>query len=86
MALGKTAKFYRDNPEAREKRLAYQRSYNKTDEAKKHRAECNAGRKELGLKKGDKRDASHTKNGKIVAEDRKVNRSRQGANGKTTKK
>jgi len=86
MALGKTAKYYKENPEAKAKRNAYQREYNKSDEAKKHRAECNAGRKELGLKKGDKRDASHTKNGKMVAEDRKVNRSRQGANGKTTKK
>ena len=86
MALGKTAKYYRENPEAREKRNAYQRAYNKTEEAKKHRAECNAGRKELGLKKGDKRDASHTKSGKMVAEDRVKNRSRQGANGKSTKK
>jgi hypothetical protein len=86
MALGKTAKYYKENPEAKAKRNAYQREYNKSDEAKKHRAECNAGRKELGLKKGDKRDASHTKNGKMVAEDRKVNRSRQGANGKSTKK
>jgi hypothetical protein len=86
MALGKTAKFYAENPASREKRNAYQRAYNKTEEAKKHRAECNAGRKELGLKKGDKRDASHTKSGKMVAEDRVKNRSRQGANGKSTKK
>jgi hypothetical protein len=86
MALGKTAKYYRENPEAKAKRNAYQREYNKSDEAKKHRAECNAGRKELGLKKGDKRDASHTKSGKMVAEHRVTNRARQGANGKSTKK
>lgn len=86
MALGKTAKYYRDNPEARQKRLEYQRAYNKTDEAKKHRAECNAGRKELGLKKGDKRDASHTKSGKMVAEDRVKNRARNGSGNRSTKK
>ena len=28
MALGRTAKYYRDNPEARKKRLAYQKRYN----------------------------------------------------------
>jgi len=75
---GKTSTYYKTHPEAREKRLKQQAEYNKTDKAKKHRAECNAGRRELGLKKGDKRDASHTKNGKMVAENRVTNRARNG--------
>lgn len=83
---GKTSTYYKTHPEAREKRLKQQAEYNKTDKAKKHRAECNAGRRELGLKKGDKRDASHTKGGGIVAEHRVSNRARNGANGKSTKK
>jgi len=82
MALGKTAKYYRDNPEAREKHRDYQKKYNATPKAKKDRAEDNAGRRELGLKKGDTRDASRKtrigENGKLtsyfVAEDRKKNR------------
>jgi len=82
----KSAKYYSENKSAREKKNAYQREYNKSEEAKKHRAECNKARKELGLKKGDPRDASHTKNGKIVAEHKKTNRARQGANGRSTKK
>ena len=87
---GKTKKYYNSGTAAAnkslEKKREYQREYNKTDKAKKHRAECNAGRRELGLKKGDKRDASHTKSGKMVAENRVSNRRRNGSDGKSTKK
>mgnify|MGYP003661064453 CR=1 FL=1 len=41
---------------------------------KKKRADCNRKRKALGLKKGDKRDASHKPGGKVVAEHRSTNR------------
>ena len=86
MAKGKTAKYYAENPKAAEKKREYQREYNKKPAAVKHRVECNKARKDLGLKVGDKRDASHTKTGKIVAEDSSKNRARQGANGRSTKK
>jgi hypothetical protein len=75
----KSALYYSKNPEAKAKKNAYQKEYNKSTAAKKHRAECNKGRKDLGLKKGDKRDASHTKSGKMVTESRTVNRARNGA-------
>ena len=83
---GKTSTYYKTHPTAHQKRLEQQKEYNKTDKAKKHRAECNAGRRELGLKKGDKRDASHTKSGRMVAENRVSNRRRNGSDGKSTKK
>jgi len=83
---GKTSEYYKTHPTARVKRLEQQKEYNKTDKAKKHRAECNAGRRELGLKKGDKRDASHTKSGRMVAEHRVSNRARNGSDGRSTKK
>ena len=76
--LGKTAKYYRENKDAR---IVHQASSKKAAAkplAIKKRGEANEARKKLGLKKGDKRDASH-KNGKIVAEDRKINRARGGA-------
>ena len=75
---GKTAKYYAANPEARKKRLEQQKEYNKTDKGLKLRVEANAGRKKLGLKKGDVRDASHTKDGKVVPEHRSKNRARKG--------
>lgn len=75
---GKTAKYYAENPEAKQKRLRQQSEYNKTEKGLKLRVEANAGRKKLGLKKGDKRDASHTKDGGVVAEHRSRNRARKG--------
>ena len=78
MALGKTALYYRSNPDARKVHQATSKKAASKPEAIKKRVECNKARKDLGLKKGDKRDASH-KNGKIVAEDRKINRARGGA-------
>lgn len=85
-ALGRTAKYYRDNPEAAAKKRAYQKRYNKKAGQSAYRSECNKGRRVLGLKKGDTRDASHTKSGGVVAENRKTNRGRNGANGRSTKK
>lgn len=78
MALGKTALYYRKNKEARAVHQASSKKAAAKPEAIKKRVECNKARKDLGLKKGDKRDASH-KGGKIVAEDRKINRARGGA-------
>lgn len=86
MAKSKSAKFYMEHPHARAKKNAYQKEYNKRPGESEHRSECNKGRKKLGLKKGDKRDASHTKNGKMVAENRSTNRGRQGAGGKAKRK
>jgi hypothetical protein len=78
MALGKTAKYYRENPEARKKHQETSKKAAAKPEAIKRRIECNKARKELGLKKGDTRDASHTKSGKLVAEARSTNRARNG--------
>lgn len=61
-------------------KAAYQKKYNATPEAKKKRAADNKARRELGLKKGDPRDASR-KNGKWVKEHRSTNRSRGGKKG-----
>lgn len=83
---GKTSEYYKSHPEARQKRVKQQAKINATPAGKKHRAECNAGRAKLGLKVGDKRDASHTKSGGIVAENRVTNRKRNGANKLSTKK
>lgn len=79
MGESKSSVYYAKNPDARAKKNAYQKDYNKKPAAKKHRAECNKGRKDLGLKKGDKRDASHTKSGKMVAEKSSTNRARNGS-------
>lgn len=78
MALGRTAKYYRENPDARKKHQETSKKAAAKPEAKRKRAEANKARKDLGIPKGSPIDASH-KNGKIVKEHRKENRARGGA-------
>ena len=73
---GRTKAYYDANPEAKAKKNAYMRKYNKKKGQSAYRSECNKARRDLGLKKGDKRDASHTKSGGFVAESRSKNRAR----------
>lgn len=74
---GRTAKYYANNPDARKKRLEYQREYNKQDREVKKRVELNkANRKSHKngtTKVGDGKDQSHTKNG-LVLKPQSVNR------------
>lgn len=76
--LSKTAKYYRDNPEARKKHRKTSAKAQKKKAAVKKRVECNKfNRNNPNSKKGDGKDASH-KNGKIVLENQKANRARGG--------
>lgn len=71
MALCKSAIYYRKNKKARDKKKAYDTKYNKKTIG--DRVKRNAARKQLGLKVGDPRDASHTTNG-VVAKHKSKNR------------
>jgi hypothetical protein len=71
---GRTAKYYANNPDARKKRLEYQREYNKQDREVKKRVELNKINRQRGTYgNGDNLDASHTKRG-IVMKKASVNR------------
>lgn len=59
-------------------KAAYQKKYNAKPAAKKKRAADGRARTRLGLKVGDKRDASRVKGGGFKAEGRSANRSRGG--------
>jgi len=82
----KTSIYYANNPEAAEKHREYERKRNKKPGRAEYRKKHAQARVELGLKVGDKRDASCTKDGNFTVESRSKNRARQGANGKSTKK
>jgi hypothetical protein len=61
---GRTAKYYASNPEARKKRLEYQKEYNKQDREVKKRVELNAENRKRGTYgNGDGLDVAHTKSG-----------------------
>jgi hypothetical protein len=83
---GKSARYYRSNPEARAKKNAYQRKRNKSKQNRKYRAELNRERRKRGIYGKGGPDMSHRKDGRIVRESPKKNRARNGSNGKTTKK
>jgi len=72
----KSAKYYNDNPEAKAKKDAYNKEYNKKPDQRAKRSELVQERRDRGVygKGGD--DMSHTKDGKIVAEEPSKNRAR----------
>lgn len=75
MALGRTAKYYRDNPEAREKHRAYQKKYNKKKSSIKQRVADNRENRRFGTYGNyDGLDVSRRRGGKYVLESAKKNR------------
>lgn len=75
MALGRTAKYYRDNPEARKKRLEYQKKYNKKKREIEKRVSLNRENRRRGTYgNGDGLDVSHMSNGKTKLEKASKNR------------
>jgi hypothetical protein len=85
MKLSKSALFYRKNRASREAKKDYDTEYHSTPERKKYRAELNKARRKRHLK-GDSRDLSHRKDGKLVLENRSANRARNHSDGKSSLK
>jgi len=83
--LSKSARYYRRNKKARDKKKSYDTTYHATPERRKYRSKLNVERRKRGLR-GDPRDLSHGKDGSLTLESKSSNRRRQGANGKSTKK
>ena len=76
--LSRTAKYYRDNPEARKKHRKSSAKAQKKKEAVRKRIECNLfNRKNKKSRKGDKLDCSH-RGSRLVLESQKANRARGG--------
>lgn len=72
--MKKTAKYYKENPEAKAKKDAYQKEYNKKPSEVKKRVELNKVNRDRGTYgNGDGLDMAHTKNG-IVKKKASVNR------------
>lgn len=77
-----SAKYFATHPEARKKKNEYNTQYHSSEDRKNYRAELNRENRTHH----DGKDSSHTKDGKIVREDRSRNRARNGKNGKSSKK
>ena len=81
----KTAKYYQNNPEARKKKLEYDKKYQDTPSRIKYRAELNKANTKM-WKKWDGTDRSHTKSWKLGLEKQSTNRNRYWSHWKSTKK
>lgn len=76
---GRTQRYYDANPEARKKKAAYDKKFQKRRAQVKKRVEANKfNRNNPYSVKGDGMDASH-RNGRIVLERASTNRARGGA-------
>lgn len=80
-----TADYYQKNPDARKKKAEYMEEYDKKQSVKDKKVERRKERRDRGIdgpndknshKPVAKKDMSHTKNGKLVAEDPSTNRAR----------
>jgi len=72
----RSAKYYRSNPEARRKKAATDKKVNARPEQRKKRSELTTERRRRGIAGKGGKDMSHTKDGRIVAEDPSKNRAR----------
>lgn len=73
-----STEYYRKNREARRKKVAYQKEYNKKPSEVKKRTELNKENRERGTYgNGDGLDVSHMKNGKTKLEPASRNRARR---------
>jgi len=73
-----TADFYKKNPEAYRKKLAYDKKRNARKDQKKYCAELARERRRRGIMGKGGPDVSHTKNGGFKLEDPRKNRARNG--------
>ena len=75
------------SPERRKKKIEYDKKYQATEKRKDYRVELNKANRDAGTYgNGDGKDMSHTKLGKLILENAKSNRARNGQNKKSTKK
>ena len=73
----KTSEYYKKNPKARAKRLAYQKKYDARPLQIRKRTELNReNRKRSTYGNGDGKDVSHKKDGSTVLEKASKNRAR----------
>jgi hypothetical protein len=73
----RTSKYYKDNPEARKKRLKQQAAYNRQSLQINKRVELNRENRKRGTYgNGDGKDVSHKKDGSTVLEKASTNRAR----------
>lgn len=75
---GRSASYYRSNPEAYKKKLAYDTAYGKSPEKRDYRSKLKIARVKRGIDGKGGPDLSHTSKGTLVLENPRTNRARNG--------
>jgi hypothetical protein len=71
----KSAKYYQENPEARKKKIAYDKKYGSTESRKEYRAELQKLNREKGTHgNGDGKDVAHQSKTKTKMQSQSKNR------------
>jgi hypothetical protein len=71
----RSARFYHDNPDARKKKIEYDKDYQDSDSRKKYRAELNKINREKGTYgNGDGKDVAHKSKTKTRMQSQSKNR------------
>ena len=78
MELGRTAKYYRSKPKARQRHRDYMAEYNATPEKKAYRRRLAAARRARGIMGKGGGDLSHTATGRLRIKPRSTNRAANG--------
>jgi hypothetical protein len=82
-----TMDYYKSHPEAYKKKMEYEAQRRKTDRERERYNQRRRFKRAHGLEgKMGNRDVSHTKDGKLVLENRSTNRARNGEGGRRTLK
>lgn len=81
-----SAEYFRNNPEAKAKKDAYNKKYHQSEKRKEYRASLNRANRDANTYgNGDGKDMSHGKGG-LKKESQSKNRARNGKNGSSTKR
>lgn len=85
-ANSRSARYYRNNPEARAKKKKYDTVYHSTEKRKKYRRDLARKRRKLGIMGLGGKDVSHKKGGGTTLESPSKNRARNGHGNKSKRK
>lgn len=83
---GRSTRYYRKNPESYKKKLKYDTKYGQSPEKRDYRSKLKIERVKRGIDGKGGPDLSHTTSGRLVLENPKTNRARNGSGNRPTLK
>lgn len=76
---GRSTRYYRQNPESYAKKLRYDTKLGQSPAKRQYRSELKIARRKRGIDGKGGPDLSHTSSGRLVLENPRINRARNGS-------